>query len=147
MQNIKRVLFPVDLTEPSEMVVPYVMKVVQTFEAELHVLFVLSDLDHLAGFQVPYVDIVQLHRVAQEGADQKLKEFCTKHFSGLGSLTVTTRVGDASRQIIKYIQENSIDLVIMATHGRTGVSKLFFGSVADRVVRESPIPVMTVRPD
>jgi nucleotide-binding universal stress UspA family protein len=147
MQNIKRVLFPVDLIEPSEKVVPYVMKVVKTFEAELHVLFVLSDLEHLTGFHVPYVDIVQLHRVAQEGADQKLKEFCAKHFSGLGSPNAATRVGDAAREIIKYVQENAIDLVIMATRGRMGVSRFFFGSVADKVVRESPVPVMTVRPD
>jgi nucleotide-binding universal stress UspA family protein len=147
MQSIKRVLFPVDLTEPSEKVVPYVVKMVKVFEAELHVLFVLSDLDHLAGFNVPYLDIIQLNRIAQEGAERKLKEFCAKHFSGITSCAAVTRVGDVPRKIIQYARENSVDLIIMATHGRMGVSKLFFGSVADKVVRESPVPVMTVRPD
>jgi nucleotide-binding universal stress UspA family protein len=146
MQTIKRVLFPVDLTEPSEKIIPYVLKVVEVFEAELHVLFVLSVLDQLEGLHVPYLDFIELSRTAQEGAQDKLQKLCTKHFSGVSSCGAFTRIGDAPREIIQYVRENSIDLIVMATHGRMGVSKLFFGSVVDKVVRQSPVPVMTVRP-
>ena len=61
--------------------------------------------------------------------------------------TKTTAVaGDASEEIVNYIEERHIDLVIMGTHGRKGMDKIVFGSVAERVVKTSPVPVMVVNP-
>ena len=54
--------------------------------------------------------------------------------------------GDAAEKIIEYIEDQNIDLVIMGTHGRKGMDKIIFGSVAERVVKTSPVPVMVVNP-
>jgi len=54
--------------------------------------------------------------------------------------------GDAAEKIIEYIGDQHIDLVIMGTHGRKGMDKIIFGSVAERVVKTSPVPAMVVNP-
>jgi len=54
--------------------------------------------------------------------------------------------GDPSEEILRYIQEEGIDLVVMGTHGRKGLDKVIFGSVAERVVKSAPVPVMVVNP-
>lgn len=57
---------------------------------------------------------------------------------------VVVVIGDAAHDIIRAVDEHDVDLVVMATHGRTGLSHFILGSVAERVVRESPVPVLTV---
>jgi nucleotide-binding universal stress UspA family protein len=54
--------------------------------------------------------------------------------------------GDASEQILSYVEDQKIDLIIMGTHGRKGMDKIIFGSVAERVVKSSPVPVLVVNP-
>jgi len=146
MAEIKRILFPVDLSEPSEKIVSYVIRAVQAYKAELHVLYVMRDLDHLSSFYVPYPNITEFQRMVQEGAMRKMKDFCEQHLSDVAPLIVNTRTGDAPREILEYVKEKSIDMIIMGTHGRKGVDKLFFGSVADKIVKQSEVPVMTVNP-
>ena len=72
-------------------------------------------------------------------------EFVDEHFSEFANKTVVV-AGDASEEIMNYIEDQHIDLVIMGTHGRKGMDKIFFGSVAERVVKASPVPVMVVNP-
>jgi nucleotide-binding universal stress UspA family protein len=55
-------------------------------------------------------------------------------------------LGDAAEEILKYVRSEGIDLIIMGTHGRKGLEKIVFGSVAERVVQKSPVPVLTINP-
>jgi nucleotide-binding universal stress UspA family protein len=55
-------------------------------------------------------------------------------------------LGDAAEEILNYAKTEGIDLIIMGTHGRKGIERIIFGSVAERVVKKSPIPVLTVNP-
>ncbi|MBW1848549.1 MAG: universal stress protein [Deltaproteobacteria bacterium] len=80
------------------------------------------------------------------GAQKRLHEFVDQHFSKFPDTQTAVVAGDAAEQIIIYIKELHIDLIIMGTHGRKGMEKIFFGSVADRVVKASPVPVMVVNP-
>ena len=73
-------------------------------------------------------------------------EFMDEHFSKFPNTEITVVAGDASEEILNYIEEHQIDLVIMGTHGRKGMDKIIFGSVAERVVKTSPVPVMVVNP-
>jgi len=59
--------------------------------------------------------------------------------------TSAIRVGNAVDEIIRYVEENAIDLIVMGTHGRSGLAHLLVGSVAERVVRSSKVPVLTIR--
>jgi nucleotide-binding universal stress UspA family protein len=73
-------------------------------------------------------------------------ELVDEHFSEFPDTKTAVVVGDAAEQIINYIEDRHIDLVIMGTHGLKGMDKILFGSVADRVVKNSPVPVMVVNP-
>jgi universal stress protein A len=80
---------------------------------------------------------------AEEDARRRLS-----HIAGetpLLSYEIQVVTGDPATSIIAVAREQDVDLIVMATHGRTGLSHFFLGSVAERVVRESPVPVMTVR--
>jgi nucleotide-binding universal stress UspA family protein len=69
-----------------------------------------------------------------------------QYFSEFVNTKAVVAAGDASEEIINYIEDKHIDLVIMGTHGRKGMDKILFGSVAERVVKASPVPVMVVNP-
>jgi nucleotide-binding universal stress UspA family protein len=80
-----------------------------------------------------------------KGAERKLDEFVNDHFRGV-SPKAQVILGDAAEEILKYVRSEGIDLIIMGTHGRKGLEKIVFGSVAERVVQKSPVPVLTINP-
>ena len=95
-------------------------------------------------WQLKYKQVVENELIA--GAEKRLYEFVDEHFSEYANTKTVVVAGDASEEIINYIEEHHIDLVIMGTHGRKGMDKVLFGSVAERVLKTSPVPVMVVNP-
>ena len=146
MKEFYRILYPVDLSEPSAKIVPYVQSVAQKFGSQIHILFAARVFDHFTSMYVPLPSISKFEKELIEGSEKRLYEFVDEHFSEFPQTKTAVVAGDASEEIINYIQENKIDLVIMATHGRKGMDKIIFGSVAERVVKTSPVPVMVVNP-
>ena len=145
MKEFKRILFPVDLSESSTKIVPYVQAVAERFESKIHILFAARVFEYFASMYVPYPSISRFEKELIDGAEKRLYEFVDEHFSEFANKTVVV-AGDASEEIMNYIEDQHIDLVIMGTHGRKGMDKIFFGSVAERVVKASPVPVMVVNP-
>jgi nucleotide-binding universal stress UspA family protein len=95
---------------------------------------------------VPQPSISQIEKEIIEGAEKRLYEFVDEHFREFKRIKTTVEPGDATGRILQYIADHHIDLVIMGTHGRKGMDKIIFGSVAERVVKTSPVPVMVVNP-
>jgi len=95
---------------------------------------------------VPQPSISQIEKDIIEGAEKRLYEFVDEHFREFKAIKTTVEPGDATGRILQYIADHHIDLVIMGTHGRKGMDKIIFGSVAERVVKTSPVPVMVVNP-
>jgi len=81
----------------------------------------------------------------EHDARAKLQELAQARLEGKVKYEILARSGDPARIVIAVVEEVGADSIVMATHGRTGVSHFFLGSVAERVVRESPRPVLTVR--
>jgi nucleotide-binding universal stress UspA family protein len=77
-----------------------------------------------------------------QGAERELEKFEQQFFAGYPTKKRAVLKGDPVDQIIAYIRAEKIDLVVMGTHGRKGIDKIIFGSVADRMVKNSPVPVM-----
>jgi nucleotide-binding universal stress UspA family protein len=75
-----------------------------------------------------------------------LYEFIDEHFKSFPDTEATVITGDASEQIVNFVESKGIDLVIMGTHGRKGLDKVIFGSVAERVVNIAPVPVLLINP-
>ena len=146
MEDFKKILFPVDLSESSEKIVPYVQIIAKKFQAKIHILFVARLFEHLTNIYVPYPSISQFEEEIKEGAQKRLYELIDEHFKEFPNAKGAVVSGDASEEIINYVKTNGIDLVIMGTHGRKGLNEAIFGSVSDRVVKTSPVPVMVVNP-
>ncbi len=81
----------------------------------------------------------------REHAQHGIEGFAEEHFDGMRSVKVHVRDGYTSRQIMEAARDLDSDLIVMGTHGRTGLAHLVIGSVAEKVVRKSPVPVLTVR--
>jgi nucleotide-binding universal stress UspA family protein len=146
MKNFKKILFPVDLSESSEKIVPYIQSVARRFNSEVHLLFVARIFDYFSGLYVPAASITAIEKDIIDGAERRLDEFVEQYFSDYPDTVMSVVPGDAADKIIDYIMSNEIDLVIMGTHGRKGLDKVIFGSVAERVVKTAPVPVMVVNP-
>jgi nucleotide-binding universal stress UspA family protein len=146
MKEFKRILFPVDLSGSSVKIVSYVQTVAKKFDSEIHILFVARILDYFTGIYVPAPSITTMEKDIIDGAEKRLYEFMDEHFRAFPNTKTAVVAGDASEEIIKYVEDRHIDLVIMGTHGRKGLDKVIFGSVAERVVKTAPVPVMVVNP-
>jgi len=147
MKKFKNILFPVDLSESSNIIVSYVKGVGEAFASKIHLLFVARVLQYFTDVYVPAPSIIQFENEIINGAQKRLHEFAGEHFKTYKDVQTTVVSGDPAEQILNYIIEQHIDLVIMGTHGRKGVEKILFGSVADRVVKTSQVPVMVVNPN
>jgi nucleotide-binding universal stress UspA family protein len=146
MPRFKRILFPVDLSDASAKVVPYVTTMAEKFNARVHLLFVVRVLQHYAAMYVPDPSISQFELEILKGAEKRLYEFKDAHFKEIGETEAEVLLGEVAEEITRFAAEKKIDLIIMGTHGRKGLDKVVFGSVADRVVKTSPVPVMLVNP-
>ncbi len=146
MNEFKKILFPVDLSKTSGKIVSHVQMMVEKFDAELHLLFVARVLNHYQGMYVDVVAINQFEKSVVTGATKRLEEFKNEHFKSVSIVKAEVVTGDISNQILKYIVEKEIDLIILGTHGRKGLEKIVFGSVAERISKISPVPVMLINP-
>jgi nucleotide-binding universal stress UspA family protein len=141
----KRILVAVDFSEPSTRALTHAVAMAQRFEASLDVLHVVPNpyIDDPAGLYLPlpvtYVN--DLVDDAQKRLDDLLASVDRQR---LRARTVV-KVGDPLRQVVEYARNESCDLVVLGTHRRSGLAHLFLGSVAERVVRTAPCPVLTVR--
>ena len=144
MSEFKKILVPVDLSDVSPKLVPYVITMAEKFDSEIHLLFVTRIFQHFKSTYVPLTSIYTFERELAEGAEKKLQEFKEENFQKYPNVKITVVTGYIPEEILKYIETERINLVIMGTHGRKGLDKVFFGSVADRVIQSSPVPVLLV---
>ncbi len=144
--TFKKILAPLDLSDVSPVMVPFIKSIAKMWNAEVHLLFVVRVLEHFTAMYVPDISITRLEQEMVQGAEKKMEEFVQQHFEEGRVAKATVVLGDASEEILSYINREKIDLVILGTHGRKGLEKLFFGSVAEKVVKTSPVPVLSINP-
>ncbi len=146
MKEFKKILYPIDFSESSKKIFPYVMTFSKTFGSTVHLLYVVRDLKYLTGFHVPHPSLDKLEAEITSSSEKMMEKVCKEDLQGCPFFVKKIVVGDAANEIIAYAQEEKIDLIILGTHGRKGLEKALFGSVADRVVKNSPVPVLTINP-
>ena len=112
----------------------------------IYLLHVVEDFSHWGGFYIPHLPFAQFHEEALKSAERTLANFCTAQLRGYRNFQKKIVFGDPASEILKTIEAEGIDLVIMGTHGRKGLDLVFFGSVAENVVKKSSAPVLTVNP-
>lgn len=141
----KRILVPLDGSEFSECVLPHVKAIALGCQVPAVVLLRIVDaLPPLAIGAQPWLrDVAEQEQAQAEGYLSKLAAELKKE--GLASDTAVI-IGDPAQEILNFAQKNEADLIIMSTHGRSGATRWLLGSVTDRIIRHSPIPVLTVAP-
>lgn len=142
--DIKKILFPVDLEGFSSHIVQQVISVAERFGAEIHIVAVV-ELAEQSSARHSASD--RLHCDVKEIAEQKLKLFELESFVNYRKTKSNLLCGHPAEEILRYISSAAVDLVIMATHRRKGEARAVLGSVADEVIRKSPVPVMSINPE
>jgi nucleotide-binding universal stress UspA family protein len=146
MKEFQKILVPLDLSEISTKIVSGATMMARKFDAEIHLLFVARVFEYLTSIYVPHPSIDQFHKEILDGAEKRLAEFRDEHFKAYRKVQWSVRSGDIAEEIIDYARDQGIDLLILGTHGRKGLDRVVFGSVADRVAKMSPVPVLLVNP-
>ncbi|MFP4083790.1 MAG: universal stress protein [Desulfonatronovibrio sp.] len=145
MATIKKVMCAVDFSEMSSTVASYAQLLGKSLNASVKVVYVAPSLSQYVGFHVPPTSIESFVGEIVSGAEKTMDTFVQENFK---DIDVTGKVlsGYAAEEILSYAREEEIDLIIMGTHGRKGIDRVLFGSVAEKIVKSASIPVMTIRP-
>ena len=111
----------------------------------------LEAMEYASSFGLLYTSTIFLLHVAEAGRSaeegaEALDRFAKEHLDPERKLTHVVRCGNAAEEIVRFARDSGIDLIVMATHGRTGLQHMVMGSVAERVVRLADTPVLTVKP-
>lgn len=142
--KLARVLAPTDQSPFSQKAVDYARNIAKQFGAELHVLRVMADADR-AMAEHGITGVIDPSQ-PQDDFDHWVAELLGD--TGEVRRVETVQVGtDVPEAILNYARNNDIGLIVMATHGRTGFTHLVMGSVAERVMRAAPCPLLTLRPE
>ncbi len=145
MAEIKKILFPYDLSENALKIIPFVLSVSEAYKSMICLLHVVDVLRKLDKF-IPYASMDAFEKKAVEAAKDALGKICEEHFQGHPNFEKRIVSGDPITEILRTIDSEDIDLVIMGTHGRKGLEHIIIGSVAENVVKKSPAPVLTINP-
>jgi len=146
MQQVQKVLFPIDFTSPFESMVPWVSMFAEKFDATVYVLFVTQDLSNFSTFFVPHGNIQSFQEEAVASARKKMDAVAKEAFKGFPKLQTRVEVGAPAEKILELARKEQVDVIVMGVHGRKGLDRAIFGSVADKVVQSAPCPVLTVHP-
>ena len=147
MITLKNILVPTDFGEAADAALAYGRALADRFGATIHVLHVADNV-YLTSFGAEtYAAIIpELQRDLEEAARKKLDELLIdSDKSGPLTKPIILTSSAPAFAIVDYAQKNAIDLIVMGTHGRGALAHLVMGSVAERVVRLAPCPVLTVR--
>ena len=154
MTAIKRILVPMDFSAHADRATEYALNMGKHFGACVELFHVVEDPFESGGWgsEVYMSDLDGLRQRALEEAEARL-ERCQRpgperqaddRPAGEVSIVATVRMGHVAHTIVEYAKEISANLIVMGTHGRTGLAHFIIGSVAERVVRLAPCPVLTV---
>lgn len=142
--EVKKILWPTDFSKNAEQALPYVTSLGEKYQTDVHVLYVIEELalhePWYGEFDQSHID--KIHEWEEKTAKKRLDEICENHLNGCPLYKKHIAIGDPAQEILKLTEEEKVDMVVMASHGRKGW--FHFGSVAEKVVKKSPVPVVTV---
>ena len=134
MKEIKKILCAVDLSEHSAAVAEYATMLAKGLGASIIVVYTAPSLSQYVGFHVPPNTIENFVGEIVSGAEKSMDAFVAENFPGV-------------EVIAREAEDRGADLIVMGTHGRKGIDRILFGSVAEKVVKNASMPVLTVRPN
>jgi len=147
MLRIERILFPSDFSDLSLHALKYARGFAEMYETELHLIHVVDEAAQYWMAMGPNsLPMGPSNEELVEISRKELQKFTEEHLADLSVPLVTAVLsGRPFMEIIRYAREKEIGLLVIGTHGRSGLTHVLLGSVAEKVVRKAPCPVLTIR--
>jgi len=146
MIEIKTIAVPIDFSEVAPIVAEWAKEIAKKLGAKLILINVVEDISAFEGISTDVKTLQELEKTLLEGAEEYMRNFLSKYFSDFANVKSVIVKGKVVEKIIQVAKENEVDLIVIGTHGRKSLDKIIFGSVAEGVVKYSPIPVLTINP-
>ncbi|MFN9719028.1 MAG: universal stress protein [Planctomycetota bacterium] len=144
--QLQRILLPTDFSDHSSAAKTYASALASRFDAELHVLHILEQYYSLTPDFALGLALPRTISESKDLAKTKLSTFLDPQWIGCRNVVHQVVDGSPKAEIVRYARDQTIDLIVMSTHGRSALAQVMIGSVAESVVRTAPCPVLTVRP-
>lgn len=141
----KRILVPIDFSAHSKKALGASVALAKTFQAELVLIYVVESAVYPADFGFGQVTVPTIEREMTERGEAELKKLVSHLIAGAVPSQTIVCGGKPFLEIIKAAEEEKVDLIVIATHGHTGVEHILFGSTAEKVVRKAPCDVLVLR--
>lgn len=143
MEGYKKILFPTDLSEESKTIAKHVKLLAEKFDSEITLIYVANVGYYYSSLEVPTAGLANFEAEVISVAETQMETFAEEVFKGMN---VKTEIfaGNPADEIVDFAEKNGNDLIIMG-HSRAGLERVLLGSVAHRIVKLSPVPVMIVR--
>jgi nucleotide-binding universal stress UspA family protein len=144
MKSIKKILYPTDFSDNSVPAAEYARTLAQLAGATIHVIHVVGVLaDHRKRMIQPESFAIFEHEV-ETMAVREMETFCRQHFDDQVPYETEVTLGTPYKTILERAKKLGCDMIVMGTHGQTGIQEVIFGSTAQRIIRRARIPVLTV---
>ncbi len=143
--NISRVLVPIDFSDYSKNALKYAVNFVKHFQAELFLIYVVEPVIYPPDFSMGQIAVPSVDIDMDKRAFEELNKLANQEIPAQIKVKSIVKTGKPFIEIIETAKEVDIDLIIIATHGHTGMEHILFGSTAEKVVRKAPCPVLTLR--
>ena len=143
--QIKTILFPTDFSHGARAAMDYALSLAQDYKAKLILLYVIQDIS-IAEWYIPStLSVADLVEDMQKSASKEMEKWAIEAGARVKDVEKIVERGVPFVEIIRTAKEKNADMIVIGTHGRTGIDHMLFGSTAEKVVRKAPCPVLTVR--
>ncbi len=143
--KINKVLVPIDFSDYSKSALRYAITFAKQFKAELILVYVVEPIIYPPDFSIGQIAIPTVNTEWDERAREELNKLAKNEIPAELKSKTIIKTGKPFVEIIDTASEEDVDIIIIATHGHSGVEHILFGSTAEKVVRKAPCPVLTLR--
>lgn len=143
--TINKVLVPIDFSDYSKSALRYAVNFAKSFNAEIIVIYVVEPVIYPPDFSMGQIAMPSINTEWDDRAKDELQKLAKSEIIGAVKVKTIIKTGKPFVEIIETAKEENVDLIIIATHGHSGVEHILFGSTAEKVVRKAPCPVLTLR--
>lgn len=143
--KINKILVPIDFSDYSKNSLRFAVNFTKSFNAKLYLVYVVEPVVYPPDFSMGQIAIPSIDLEMDKRAIEELNKLAEQDIPSDVEVKTIVKTGKPFIEIIETAEEEDIDLIIISTHGHTGVEHILFGSTAEKVVRKAPCPVLTVR--
>ncbi len=143
--NIKKILVPIDFSDYSKSALRYAVSFAKLFNSEMVLIYVVEPIIYPPDFSMGQIAIPSMNTEWDKTANEQLEKLSKSEIPGNIRVKTLVKTGKPFVEIIETAADENTDLIIIATHGHSGVEHILFGSTAEKVVRKAPCPVLTLR--